>query len=56
MKFESEIINQKSLIKVFAPDKTYSTDNAAMIGTYALLNYKPVDWHKISANPELYFD
>lgn len=45
----------KSSIEVFSPEKTYCTDNAAMIGSYALLNYKPVPWQKISSNPELYF-
>ena len=46
----------KLKIKVFAPQKNYSTDNAAMIGSYALLNYNPIDWRKITAQPELYFD
>ena len=47
--------NLKPKIKVFVPTKIYATDNAAMIGAYALLNYKPVDWHKITAEPDLYF-
>lgn len=41
---------------VFFPEKKYATDNAAMIGTYALINYKPADWRQINAEPELYFD
>ena len=43
-------------VQVFSPEKQYSTDNAAMIGAYALLDYKPVDWRKIHAIPDLYFD
>lgn len=42
--------------KVFSPEKIYCTDNAAMIGAYALLDYKPVPWQKIETNPGLYFD
>jgi len=52
---ELGIRNNELGIKVFAPEKVYATDNAAMIGSYALLNYKPVDWHKVAANPDLYF-
>lgn len=40
---------------ILFPEKQYSTDNAAMIGAYALKNYKPVDWQNVNANPELYF-
>lgn len=40
---------------VFSPEKTYCTDNAAMIGVYALMNYKTIDWQKMKADPELYF-
>jgi len=42
-------------IKVFTPEKQYSTDNAAMIGAYALINYKPEKWNRVIARPELYF-
>jgi len=55
-RFESEIINQKSLIKFFVPDKKLCTDNAAMIAATAVFNSEEADWRKISANPELYFD
>jgi len=41
--------------EVFSPEKIYCTDNAAMIGAYALMNLKPIDWQKVNANPELYF-
>lgn len=54
--FESEIRNQKSEIKFFIPDKKLCTDNAAMIATAGFFNYREVDWRKITANPELYFD
>lgn len=41
---------------IFVPPKSLCTDNAAMIGAAALLDYKPVPWQEITANPELYFD
>lgn len=40
---------------IFAPDKNLCTDNAAMIGSAAFYNFKPTQWQKINANPELYF-
>jgi N6-L-threonylcarbamoyladenine synthase len=55
-RFESEIINQKSVIKLFVPTKNLCTDNAAMIAAAAYFNNQQTDWRKISANPELYFD
>jgi N6-L-threonylcarbamoyladenine synthase len=55
-KFASEIINQQSSIKLFVPDKKLCTDNAAMIAAAAYFNHEAVDWRKVSANPELYFD
>ena len=42
-------------IKVFSPPLKYCTDNAAMVGSYALMNYEPIEWQNINANPELYF-
>ena len=42
-------------VKIFVPERKFSTDNAAMIGAYALMNPKPKQWQKIGANPELYF-
>lgn len=53
--FDSIINNQESKINIKFPEKEYSTDNAAMVGAYALMNYKPVEWEKVNANPELYF-
>ena len=54
--FEQSIINNKLSMQIFSPEKKFATDNAAMIGAYALLNYKPVNWEKIKAQPDLYFD
>jgi N6-L-threonylcarbamoyladenine synthase len=55
-KFTSEILNCESSIKFFVPDKKLCTDNAAMIAAAAYFNHDEMDWRKISANPELYFD
>jgi N6-L-threonylcarbamoyladenine synthase len=55
-KFTSEILNHESSIKLFVPDKKLCTDNAAMIAAAAFFNKEGLDWRKISANPELYFD
>lgn len=51
----SESDKQKIDVRISFPEKDYTTDNAAMIGAYALLNYREIDWRKISADPELYF-
>lgn len=51
----STLTSQLSL-QFFAPPRSLSTDNAAMVATAAYFNYSPVDWHAITANPELYFD
>lgn len=53
--FQSYIIDHKSYINIFSPEKKYCTDNAAMIGSHALLINNTVSWKKVSANPELYF-
>lgn len=42
-------------IPVLFPEKKYSTDNAAMIGAYALMNPVEKNWQDVNANPELYF-
>jgi len=41
--------------EIISPEKIYCTDNGAMIGAYALLNYSEANWSEIKANPELYF-
>lgn len=50
-----KILSSQSDIPVLFPEKEYATDNAAMIGAYALLNIKAKKWSDIIANPELYF-
>ena len=54
--FELKIENLKLKIPLFIPEKRLCTDNAAMIATAAFFNYKPLEWKKITANPELYFE
>lgn len=54
--FKSSIANGKLSIKFFAPPKNLCTDNAAMIAAAAFYNYKPIEWKKVTASPELYFD
>ncbi len=54
-----EILNTKyhmQNIKLFVPQKSFCTDNAAMIGAAACFRSEGVDWHHVAANPELYFD
>lgn len=53
--FKSEARSEKLEVNIFSPEKIYCTDNAAMIGAYAALHYKPESWKNITANPELYF-
>lgn len=43
-------------VKLFAPNKSLCTDNAAMIAAAAFYQQTPVAWQKLQANPELYFD
>jgi N6-L-threonylcarbamoyladenine synthase len=50
-----KIENLKLKIKLFYPEKSLCTDNAAMIGAYALFYPKKILWEKVIANPELYF-
>ncbi|HMS22479.1 MAG TPA: tRNA (adenosine(37)-N6)-threonylcarbamoyltransferase complex transferase subunit TsaD [Candidatus Levybacteria bacterium] len=50
-----QIENRMPHTKVFAPEKKYCTDNAAMIGTYALLNPSEESWKNVHAAPDLYF-
>jgi len=55
-RFEEEIENRKSDIKLFIPDKKLCTDNAAMIAAASFFINEKVGWQKVSADPELYFD
>ncbi len=52
--FKLEIRNSKLDIDFFFPEKKYTTDNAAMIGAYAALNFEPIAWGNIKASPELH--
>lgn len=54
-RMQEEINNRNLHIPLFFPIPSYTTDNAAMIGTAALLNYNPRPWQEIKSNPELYF-
>jgi N6-L-threonylcarbamoyladenine synthase len=54
--FELEIKNLKLEIPLFVPEKWLCTDNAAMVATAAFFNLRPVEWKKITVNPEAYFD
>lgn len=53
--FELFAIRYLPYAKVFSPEKTLCTDNAAMIAAAAAYNFKPTPWKKLTANPELYF-
>ncbi len=53
---ELEIKNWELDVKLFYPEKSLCTDNAAMIGAYAAFHPEKVDWKKVTANPELYFE
>lgn len=53
--FKLKIENLELKIKLFFPEKDLCTDNAAMIGAYALFHPDNKSWNKITANPELYF-
>ncbi|MBI3070034.1 MAG: tRNA (adenosine(37)-N6)-threonylcarbamoyltransferase complex transferase subunit TsaD [Candidatus Levybacteria bacterium] len=55
-RFKLAIGNLKLEIPFFFPEKWLCTDNAAMIASAAFFNYKPLEWKKITANPQLYFD
>lgn len=52
---EQKTKDQMPTTKLFCPQKSLCTDNAAMIASAAFFNYKELLWQKIKANPELYF-
>ncbi len=55
--FKEQLANEalKNGVSTLFPEIKYSTDNAAMIGAFALMNGKQTHWQKVKANPELYF-
>lgn len=54
--FEKKLEDEQSGIILHVPQKSFCTDNAAMIGAAALFQGKQTDWKDVAANPELYFD
>ncbi len=52
-KFQKQVAAENIHIDFRAPVPPLCTDNAAYIAACAYYNYKPVDWKKITANPEL---
>lgn len=42
-------------IELFIPPKSLCTDNGAMIAAAAFFKPKPINWSKLSTNPQLYF-
>jgi len=40
-------------IGFYVPEPRHSTDNAVMIATAAAINYSPIDWRKVDADPTL---
>jgi N6-L-threonylcarbamoyladenine synthase len=53
LKLKIENLNPE--INFFFPEKILCTDNAAMIGAYAVFHPEKKLWSEIYANPELYF-
>ena len=52
-KFQSTIYDLKSTISFHCPPINLCTDNAAYIGSYAYFRGTPVDWHTITAIPDM---
>lgn len=52
-KFLKAISYQLSAVSFFAPSKELCTDNAAYIAAYAYFRGHPIDWHKVTALPDL---
>ena len=52
-KFISNLSQSSPQISFFAPIPSLCTDNAAYIGSYAYFRGKPVDWHDVTAVPDL---
>jgi N6-L-threonylcarbamoyladenine synthase len=54
--FQTEMKKQNIGSRLFFPPQNLCTDNAAMVAASAYFNYHPVDWRKLKANPELYYE
>lgn len=52
---KQEVKFRCSHVQVFVPEKIFCTDNAAMIGTYALFHPRTVPWQKAKTQEDLYF-
>lgn len=52
-KFSSKLESLSSKLALHAPPPSLCTDNAAYIGSYAYFYGKPIDWHDITAIPDL---
>jgi len=52
-KFKEAISLQSSAIRFYCPPIQLCTDNAAYIGSYAYFRGEPIDWHEITAIPDL---
>lgn len=52
--FAEAITREGANTSIFFPDRTYTTDNAAMIGAYAVYNSETTPWQHVHANPSLY--
>jgi N6-L-threonylcarbamoyladenine synthase len=57
-RFQHEINSKHEIqnTKLYVPQKSLCTDNAAMIGAAALFKNQTTDWTNLTANPQLYFD
>lgn len=53
---ELKIQSLKLKIKIFVPQKSLCTDNAAMIAAAGFFHQEKALWYQVAANPGLYFD
>jgi N6-L-threonylcarbamoyladenine synthase len=52
-RFVGAIASEGLAFSFHVPEPKYSTDNAEMIAAFASLNFNPMPWEEIAANPEL---